>query len=522
MPFPEIALGVFLLAGFLLSRPAGRFVIRFAHHTALWMAFLAALPVALRLALIRSHPVPNPRVSDDFSYLLLGDTFAHFRLANAAHPMRRFFEGVFTLQDPSWSSSYPPGQGLALAAGQLIGHPWIGVLASVGILCALCYWMLRAWVSPAWALVGGFLAVMEFGPLSSWMNSYWGGAVSGIAGCLIFGAIPRIRTSGRTRDSLFLGLGLGLQMITRPYEFVFVLLGAAAFIMPRRAWAVAALALLPAAGLTLIHNQRVTGDFTTLPYQLSQRQYGIPASFTWQAMPVPGNSLTAEQRMDYEAQSAAHVRATFTTRAFERVRFYRFFFFAPLYIALLFFIPAVRNPAIARVVLVVALLHAGTAFYPYFYPHYIAVATCLFVLMAVKGLERMPPDAARVLFLLCLAQFAFWYGVHASGHHDLLKYNTANVMNDVINEGDPQNRMAVNVLLSKQPGQQLVFVRYWPQHGPHEWIHNAADIDAAPVVWALDLGPEEDAVLQRYYPNRKAWLLEPDANPPRLTPFNGR
>ena len=50
------------------------------------MVLLATLPIALRLLLLGNHPVPVPSISDDFSYLLLGDTLAHFRLANAAHP----------------------------------------------------------------------------------------------------------------------------------------------------------------------------------------------------------------------------------------------------------------------------------------------------------------------------------------------------------------------------------------------------------------------------------------------------
>ena len=69
-----------------------------------------------------------------------------------------------------------------------------------------------------WALVGGLLAGMEFGPLNQWMNTYWGGAVSATAGCLVFGALPRLRAHGRTRDAVLLGAGLGVQVLTRPFE----------------------------------------------------------------------------------------------------------------------------------------------------------------------------------------------------------------------------------------------------------------------------------------------------------------
>ena len=112
------------------------------------MLALTALPVLLRLALLARAPAPTPAGSDDFSYWLLADTLRHFRLANPSHPMRQFFKTVFVLQQPSYSSIFPLGQGLAMAAGWLVfGHPWAGVLLSVAALCALTYWMLRAWTT---------------------------------------------------------------------------------------------------------------------------------------------------------------------------------------------------------------------------------------------------------------------------------------------------------------------------------------------------------------------------------------
>jgi hypothetical protein len=53
----------------------------------------------------------------------------------------------------------------------------------------------------------------------------------------------------------------------------------------------------------------------------------------------------------------------------------------------------------------------------------------------------------------------------------------------------------------------------------HEWVQNAADIDRARIVWASDLGDADNEKLERYYPDRTAWLVEPDAHPPRLTPY---
>ena len=494
------------------------------------MALLVTLPVVLRLLLLPHHPVPVPAVADDFSYLLLGDTLAHFRLANPAHPMSRFFETVFVLQSPAYSSIYPLGQGFALAFGQLVfGLPWAGVVLSVGLFCALCYWMLRAWVSPAWALAGGLLAVMEFGPLNQWMNNYWGGAVSAIAGCLVFGALPRLWHRPCRRNAVLLGLGLGLQMLTRPWEFVLLALCVlpALWRVRVRFVIIALLAFLPAALLTLAQNKATTGSFTTLPYMLSRYQYGIPATFTFQPNPVPHRELNQEQAMDYRAQNEVHgdqpeTLGSYFQRLAGRLRFFRFFFLAPLYAALLFFLPALRRARYAWAAACIVVFALGSNLYPYYYPHYIAAVTCLCVLITVVSLSRLSQAsrlAMRLVAVLCLAHFTFWYGLHALGNDDLFIATGPYESWDYVNFGDSEGRVVIDKQLAASPGRQLVFVRFSPRHLLREWVHNEADIDASRVVWALDRGPEEDAALLRYYPRRTAWLVEPDAHPPQVVKY---
>jgi hypothetical protein len=501
-----LALGFAALAvGAILTGRKNEAILRWIAERPVWaMALLAALPIVLRLCLLGNHPVPVPAVSDDFAYLLLGDTLAHFRLANPVHPMHRFFETVFVLQEPSYSSIYPAGQGIVLALGQLVcGLPWAGVLVSVGVFCALVYWMLRAWVTPVWALVGGLLAVMLFGPLNQWTNNYWGGAVSGIAGCLVFGSIPR-------RKGVPLGIGLALQILTRPFEAVLLTL----CVPWRRFMLPAILALLPALCLTAIQNKAVTGDWTKLPYMLSREQYGIPASFTFQKMPEPHRQLTQEQALDYQAQKDVHDSSgNFWVRWAGRLRFLRFFLLPPLFVAIL------RQKWRLWVVYCVVLFSLGTNFYPYFYPHYVAAVACLLLLMAVTGLARLYRPAARLVLLLCAGHFMFWYGLHLLGNQALFEATGPYESWDYINFGDAEGRMAVDTKLTQSPGKQLVFVRYSARHLLREWVRNAADIDGSRVVWALDLGPEEDAKLMAYYPQRTAWVVEPDSVPPRLTSY---
>jgi len=530
--FIELALAAMLVLMALVWRPwIQPYALKLAQRTGWSMLLLALLPVVLRLALLAHHPVPSPDVYDEFGHLLQADTLRHFRLANPPHPLPQFFETFFVLQAPTYSSIYPVGPGLALALGWAIfGLPWAGVVLSVAAFCALCYWMLRAWTTPGWALVGGALAVIEFGPLNQWMNSYWGGALSAAAGCLVFGALPRLRSGPRTRDAVLLGIGLGIHLLTRPYESIFLFLGVVLFFVPdpRKLARVAPdviLVLIPAVAIMLFQNRAVTGSWTTLPEMASQYQYGVPAALTVQSNPVPHRELTREQALDYKMQLSFHTGPetvrSYLERLEYRVRYYRFFFLAPLYLALAVFLVTIREFRFVWVVLTLLLFSLGVNFFPAFQLHYIAAVTCLFVLVSVTGLERIGGAAARLIVFLCVAHFIFWYGLHVFDDSEVSMAMRPYATWDAINHGNPERRIYVNRQLAQIPGKLLVFVRYYPQHVfQDEWVYNAADIDGARVVWARDLGEPEDEKLRSYYPGRAVWLLEPDFRPPRLTPFS--
>ena len=539
--FILLTLAAVLVMLALLWRPFVEPCVRaLAPRTGWCMLLLAILPIALRLFLLGHHPIPTPTVSDEFSHLLVADTLLHFRLANRPHPLHQFFETFFVLQEPAYVSIYAIGQGMVLALGRvLFGHPWAGVALGTAALCSLCYWMLRAWTKPGWALAGGLACVMQFGPLCQWMNSYWCGSVPAAAGCLVFGALPRLRENRRPRDAALLGLGLAIHVLTRPYESVFLVLSVLLYFAPAprafvRTMPALVLVITPAIVLTLAQNKQATGSWTTLPYMLSRYQYGVPTTFTFQPNPIPHRQLTPEQQLDYETQAAVHGSDTdnigrYFERLLFRLRFHRFFWIAPLYLAFPFFLLALREKRFIWVVCTLLLFSFGANLYPYFYPHYIAAATCLFVLIGIAGLERLSrllirgqsvgQDAARLILFLCAAHFLFWYDAHLFEGQPFTKPLEQFQTWDIINHDDPEARIAIHDQLSKAPGRQLVFVRYQPQHRFQEWVHNAADIDGSPIVWARDLGAAENGKLVRYYPNRSVWLLEPDARPPKLTPY---
>ena len=88
---------------------------------------------------------------------------------------------------------------------------------------------------------------------------------------------------------------------------------------------------------------------------------------------------------------------------------------------------------------------------------------------------------------------------------------------------DVQNLERASILkwLEGTPGAHLVIVRFQPNHDfiLDEWVFNNADIDDSKVVWARDMGAEENYELIEYFKNRHVWLVEPNGKPARVMAY---
>jgi hypothetical protein len=84
-------------------------------------------------------------------------------------------------------------------------------------------------------------------------------------------------------------------------------------------------------------------------------------------------------------------------------------------------------------------------------------------------------------------------------------------------------RMRIARTLEGLPGRHLVFVRVTAQHSIHqEWVYNGADLESGKVLWVRALGPKVNARLVARLGERRAWVVDADADEPRLVPFELR
>jgi hypothetical protein len=500
--------------------------------------FLAVIAIRL-LALLLLH-VPVPGIHDEFSYLLLSDTFAHGRLTNPPHPMWISFETFHVNWFPTYASMYPPAQGVALALGQFLGNPWIGVLLSDAAMCAAILWMLQAWLPARWALLGGAIVALKLGIASYWMNSYWGGAVAAIGGALVLGALARIVKRARVRDALLLGLGIAILANSRPYEGVLFCLPAGVWFLwrligktkskdtpldrLRKVVAPLVIVLALTAAWMGYYNWRVTGDALLMPHVLNTRTYHTAPLFLWE-YPNPEMHYRNQQFEDFyngwERENYHHNRADLLRVSWEKLFRGGITYFWP---GLLLALPALpfvfrdrkmRLPWIAAVIGIV-----GVFVVIWSAAHYAAPITCalyLLVVQAVRHLRTMRISAhpiGRALSRALVLALMLDTGVNvARGVCDPLFWTC---------EGDP-SRAAIAEKLNHTPGKHLVVVRYTEDHNIHDdWVYNGAEIDKAKVLWAREVDPEQNTKLLIYFKDRKIWLVTPDTDNTFLEPYTPR
>jgi hypothetical protein len=497
-----------------------------------WMTvILMFLSFGLNVA-VAMRQLPVPKEHDEFSYLLAADTFRHGRLTNPSHPLWVHFETFHVIQQPTYASKYPPTNGLIMALGKVVfGHEIVGVWIAAALAAGAMYWMLRAWVPGRWALLGGLLTVLHPRVQLDWGQCYWGGSMALLGGALLFGGWGHFRRRPTAWHALCSACGVVLLLNTRPFEgFIASVVTAAisvAWWWRRRATrergTLAKLLLplaavfVPAAGWMAYYNYRVTGDFRKLPYQVHEETYMVSPVFLWQPL----------RRIEYRHPEMERFYKGWALDWYRRQRDLGGLLRAkgPIAIAMVLvflrivfattwvMLPWVLRRREMRTVAVLLLAAiAPSLLVPWWQPHYLAPLLPLVFLLIVQALRCLrvlrcggsPLGAAPVMGLMLLLAVS----LTLEGAAHLRK----------IGVGWQWQRAEILRRLEAEPGRHLVLVRYRQDHSPlDEWVQNAADIDGARVVWARELQPAQNRSLLNYFRDRRAWLLNADAEPPVLT-----
>ncbi len=542
--WPTLASGVFARIEHVFSRLARR--------KSLSVISVGLSVLLLRLAMLPLYPIPIPFCPDDFSFLLAANTFALGRLTNPTPAMWTFFESIHITMVPTYMSMYFPGQGLVLAASKVVlGDPWFGLLIVSALMCAALCWALQAWLPPQWALLGGIVAVIRLGLFSYWTNTYHAaGSLAALGGALVLGSLPRLIKTARFRYGLLIAIGMAILGLTRPYEGVLLGLPVAyalfrwiregknrpsAAVLLRRA--VMPLAVMIGAGAWLgYYDYKAFGHATTLPYTVDRNTYAIAPYYVWQsARPEPVYRHPVMRNFYHEGEmdffSKIHSVKGFIPQTILKISFF-FLFYAGfvLLIPLLMVRRIFLDRRIRFLVGCVILLAFGMVIEIFLLPHYVAPFTAAFYaigLQAMRHLRLWKPEGkpvglalARFTIAICVAMAAirlFAQPLHiAAAEWPASNWNFTWFGPE--HYGVPRAR--VESSLEALPGKQLVIVRYAPDHNTfEEWVYNAPDIDDSKVVWAREMGPEDNRKLIQYYADRKVWLAEPDAIPAKLSPY---
>ena len=511
-----------------------RFIKRAFGRTAVCVLTAWLASTILALLLTATIGIPAPKIHDEFAYLLGADTLASGRVTNPTHPMWQHFESFHIIHQPSYICKYPPAQAMTLAIGQRMGHPIIGVCLATGVATGALVWMLLGWLPKRYGLVVTLFAIFHPGIQILWGQSYWGGAVALCGASLLLGAFARLSSKMKVTHGLIAAIGIVILANSRPMEGAILTLTVLAVLIwklirmpawnPSRFALRVALPAVPVLGLAAFamysYNVAVTEDGLKMPYQVHESLYGWNPVFVWQQAgekpeyrhPIMQSFFEMDKHNnELKFQSFVDVVRVKIEVAFKFVSF----FCGSVAVLGILGLPLLRNNKRYRYVFLLLLPAFFASLLSYWgWPHYCAPAAPMVMLVALASVFELwrrcsdRPALRRVILYLLPALHIIWWTT------------TLVVFANAQQRSWARHRVAMKQQLLESEGRDLVLVRYSEEHDTNnEWVYNDADIDRSGVVWAREISDARRSKLLQYFSDRKVWVLEADAESPRLKPF---
>ncbi len=278
----------------------------------------------------------------------------------------------------------------------------------------------------------------------------------------------------------------------------------------------AAILLVAGVGSMAYYNYRVTGDPLLLPYIVNERQYSS-SPHLW-ILP-PSHPVTYRHDImrrfwiDWDKPFYLEARANPGVVLKDFVCSVLPFFINPL-TGLLIAIAIVlrRGWKVSLVLVLMAVPIVGILTEKAASMHYFSPATGLVLVLAMCGLQFLRTVRIRRVRLGTTALVVF-AGVFLM---DRVFKITSELRSTAPNAFAVSRQLLIHKL-EATGRQHLVIVRYSPKHSIHdEWVYNHADIDGSSIVWAHDMGVQQNREIVDYYRGRDIWLLDPNASPPLL------
>ena len=266
---------------------------------------------------------------------------------------------------------------------------------------------------------------------------------------------------------------------------------------------------------------RVTGDAFRMTYQVNRRIYSEAPYFLWQA-PRPEPVYHHPVMCDFYQREFQVFQESRTLGGFLRDLAEKIWFSWKFYLGSVFTIPVLVLPWTFRdrrmrfPLLAGALFLLATTVETWTSPHYLAAGTGLLYLVLMQCMRHLwlwqwrgrayGAAIVRAIPVICCALIILRVTAVVAGAPIEPRWPRGNL-----------ERAVILKQLQNSPGQHLVIARYAPGHDlDHEWVYNAADIDAAKVVWARDMGARDNAELLQYFQGRQVWRLNEGQGAPRL------
>jgi hypothetical protein len=467
-------------------------------------------------------------VHDEAAYLLQAKIYASGRWTAPGLPLPEFFEQYHVFVTPMLTPKYPPGHALVLIPGILLGLPGLVPVLLLGLCGALVYEVARRLTNPWVALLAWFLwmtapGIMDFEP------GYLSETSTSALWMLGWYALLRWREDDEPRWLAWIAFSIGLGFLSRPVTMVIFAIPVGVVVLhriaKRGAWKELRIPFgigFAFLGIWMLWCQRTTGSPFNAPYALYSRYYFpddvMGFGLTGQK---PLRPLNADMALFNEYVKILHKDYTLASLPMnlrERI----IAIAANMWATRAMLLPLAALGLITTsapiwfalgtaLLLVLAYLSVGhgaqwTVYYVEIQPvlafltatAWWRVASVLSSSKLSWPLRELPGvTSGAVLGMVVGALMLFPYDTRMVGY---IRLNKA--------EGSAYHRNFRDLLRLIPSERSMVFIRYAPNHSPHEsLVTNEPDLAKARVWTVYDRGADNIRLIRLDH-SRTPWLFD--------------